>query len=142
MLRERLYGTGDGALDLGQIDTLDTLVQREGWRMADLAEAMRVDASTATRAVARLVAAGLAARSASSSDARCVVVAATPDGRARHALIAERRRSAITEILAGFEPEEQATLAELMERLVAGLDEWTARPTLPATDPTVAPVSA
>ena len=122
----RLYGTGDDALDLGQVDTLDLLVQRDGWRMSELAEALRVDASTATRAVGRLVQAGLALRTASPGDARGVVVAATKEGRARHAAIAARRRAAMADILVGFGAADRRSLAELLERLVAGLDAYTA----------------
>ena len=44
------------------MDTLDLLVQQPAWRMSELAEALRVDPSTATRAVQRLVRAGLADR--------------------------------------------------------------------------------
>ena len=58
--RPMVYGEGDEALDLGQVDVLDLLVFHGSARMGELAEALRVDASTATRAVNRLVDAGLA----------------------------------------------------------------------------------
>jgi hypothetical protein len=32
-VREFLFGTGDDALELGQMDTLDLLAQRPAWRM-------------------------------------------------------------------------------------------------------------
>ena len=131
-LRDRLYGTGDDALDLGQVDTLDLLVQRDGWRMSELAEALRVDASSATRAIGRLVQAGLALRTASPGDARGVVVAATKEGRRRHDAIAERRRVAMAEILAGFDAADRRALADLLERLVSGLDAYTATDAPPA----------
>src|SRR3954451_25371811 len=54
-LRPLLFGTGPDALELGQVGTLDLLALHGPVRMRDLAEALRVDASTATRAVARLV---------------------------------------------------------------------------------------
>ncbi|MBU3703389.1 MAG: MarR family transcriptional regulator, partial [Ilumatobacteraceae bacterium] len=63
-LRDKLFGEGDSALDPGQVDTLDLLVERESWRMGDLAEALRVDPSTATRAIQRLEKLHLAERSA------------------------------------------------------------------------------
>jgi DNA-binding MarR family transcriptional regulator len=121
-LRAYLYGDDPDALDLGQVDTLDLLVQRDAWRMRDLACALRVDASTATRAVDRLVAADLAARTRSPQDARAVEVALTPDGRAQHAVLVERRRLAMDRILDGFSEEERRSLAELLERLIAGVD--------------------
>ena len=37
-LRSKLFGEGESALDPGQVDTLDLLVEREFWRMGDLAE--------------------------------------------------------------------------------------------------------
>ena len=46
--RDRVYGAG---LDVGQADALELLVVGGGCRMAELAAALRVDASTATRAV-------------------------------------------------------------------------------------------
>ena len=55
-LREYLLGTGDEALEQGQMDSLDLLARQPSWRMSDLAEALRIDPSTATRAVQRLVA--------------------------------------------------------------------------------------
>lgn len=121
-LRTFLFGGGPHALDLGQIDTLDLLAQAESWRMRDLATALRVDASTATRAVDRLVTAGLAERTRPSADARAVAVALTPLGRERHAAVMARRRIAMDRILVGFSAEERGTLADLLERLVAGVD--------------------
>jgi DNA-binding MarR family transcriptional regulator len=121
-LRAFLFGEGPDALDLGQIDTLDLLAQAESWRMRDLAAALRVDASTATRAVDRLVSAGLAERTRPSADARAVAVALTPLGRDRHDTVMARRRIAMDRILEGFATEERAVLADLLERLVAGLD--------------------
>lgn len=125
-LRAFLYGEGPDALDLGQVDTLDLLNQRDAWRMRDLACALRVDASTATRAVDRLADEGLAVRTRSAQDARSVEVALTPLGRERHTELAERRRLAMHRILDEFSAEERALLAELLERLVAGVDRLVA----------------
>jgi hypothetical protein len=44
--RPMVYGEGDEALDLGQVDALDLLVFHGSARMGELAEALRVDAST------------------------------------------------------------------------------------------------
>ena len=62
VLREQFLGTGEDALEPGQMDTLDVLLSRESWRMGDLADALRVDPSTATRAVERLTRINLAER--------------------------------------------------------------------------------
>lgn len=123
-LRERIYGAGAGGLDLGQADALDLLVQRGGCRMGELAEAMRVDASTATRAVARLVDADLARRVDSESDRRVVVIEPTAQGLALHADVVGRAREAVGAILGEFTDDEKQQLAELLERLVASVDRF------------------
>ena len=120
-LRSKLFGEGDSALDPGQVDTLDLLTEREHWRMGDLADALKVDPSTATRAVQRLEKLGLAERKALATDGRVVTVAVTPAGRDRHAIISERRMKAIIEILTDFTPAEQATMAELLDRFVVAI---------------------
>jgi DNA-binding MarR family transcriptional regulator len=121
-LRRQLYGAGPGAIDMGQVDTLDLLVQRPAWRMSDLAAALRVDASTATRAVSRLVDAGLVSRTAAPDDARVVMAAATARGRRAQRRLAERRRHLLDRILDDFDEDEQGHLADLLERLVSGVD--------------------
>jgi len=122
VLKDHFFGTGEQALEPGQVDTLDLLVQQEAWRMGDLADALRVDPSTATRAVQRLLNAGLAERRASPDDGRVVMVTASVEGRARHALIAARRRGAMARLLCDFDLGERRELAALLERFVAALD--------------------
>lgn len=123
-IRAILHGTGADALDLGQVDALDLLVQRDAWRMTDLADALRIDRSTGTRAVARLVEAGLAARAVAPGDARGVLVRTTARGRRVQERLAERRRQFVRDVLSGFDADERATLADLLERLVQGVDEY------------------
>lgn len=122
--RDHLFGAGADALEPGQVDTLDLLVQQPAWRMSELAEALRIDPSTATRAVQRLLKAGLAERRPCADDGRVVMVSATEAGQARHAAIAGRRREALATMLAAFEPHERELLADLMERLVHSLDDF------------------
>src|SRR3546814_1388097 len=69
-------------LDPGQADALDAVVTHGPCRMSDIAVVLRVDRSSATRAVDRLEAAGLVARRADPDDARGIVVADTQAGRA------------------------------------------------------------
>jgi DNA-binding MarR family transcriptional regulator len=127
VLRDRLYGAGRDALEPGQVDTLDLLVQREAWRMSDLADALRVDPSTATRAVQRLERARLAVRVPSPDDGRVVMVSATAEGIERLAAIDAGRRESLSSILAPFTAAERQELAELMSRLVDSLDAFAAR---------------
>lgn len=122
-LRDKLFGEGDSALDPGQVDTLDLLVERDSWRMGDLAEALRVDPSTATRAIQRLEKLNLAERSALPSDGRVVTVSITAAGRERHAIIGARRLKAMSQILSRFSASELVTLEELLGRFVKAIDE-------------------
>jgi len=126
-LQNHLFGTGEHALEQGQMDTLDMLAQRASWRMSELADALRVDPSTATRAVQRLVNSGLADRRTSDEDGRVVMVAITRAGRRRHADVAQRRSEVMSHLLGSFEPSERAVLADLFERFVGSLDEFVSR---------------
>jgi DNA-binding MarR family transcriptional regulator len=123
-LRDYLFGTEDEALEQGQMDSLDLLARRPSWRMSDLAEALRIDPSTATRAVQRLVTAGLAVRTPNEDDGRVVMVEITDAGRARHADVNARRGLLMTHMLSAFTPEERPVLADMLERFVAAVDEF------------------
>lgn len=123
-LREFLLGSGDDALEQGQMDTLDMLASQSAWRMSELAEALRVDPSTATRAVQRLVNSGLAVRRPSDDDGRVVMVAITDAGRTRHADVAARRGRLMKHLLESFAPEERPVLADLLERFVGSVDDF------------------
>lgn len=125
-LIDYLFGTGEDALEVGQMDTLDLLVQQPFWRMGDLADALRVDPSTATRAVQRLEKFGLATRCNNPADKRVVMVSATGDGHARHAEAAHRRHEVITHILGVFDHDELEQLASSLERFVGALDDFVA----------------
>jgi DNA-binding MarR family transcriptional regulator len=127
ILRDLLQG--DVGLDLGQLDTLEHLVHSGTCRMRELADAMRVDASTATRAVDRLVDTGLAARSADPADARCVRVSATAAGIATYEELAASRLQSLVEMIAHLDTGERRQLAHGMEQLVAALDAFVARRT-------------
>lgn len=111
------------ALDPGQADALDAVVTHGPCRMSDVAVILRVDRSSATRAIDRLETAGLVARRADPDDARGIVVAATPAGRALLERVRDRATAMLAEVLAAFSTEDRDRLAELMERLVEALDE-------------------
>jgi DNA-binding MarR family transcriptional regulator len=123
-LRRLLHGGGgsEAPLEPAQVDALDVLVSRPGQRMSEMAQAMRIDASTATRAVERLEAAGLAERLPAGDDRRAVVANATAAGRRMHERLVEGRLATLRAVLADFSPEERETLANLLERLVTGID--------------------
>ena len=123
-LQKHLFGCGEDALEQGQMDTLDLLAQQQNWRMSDLAEALRVDPSTATRAVQRLVNVGLADRRPDDDDGRVVMVRITSAGRARHADVAARRSEVMRHLLNAFTPHERPVLADLLDRFVASIDDF------------------
>jgi DNA-binding MarR family transcriptional regulator len=132
-LRDYLLGTGEEALEQGQMDSLDLLAREPSWRMSELAEALRIDPSTATRAVQRLVSSGLAVRSSHDEDGRVVMVEITDAGRSRHADVNARRGLLMTHMLGAFTPEERPVLADMLQRFVAAVDEFVKHPAdLPA----------
>jgi DNA-binding MarR family transcriptional regulator len=122
-LRYQFFGSSHDALEQGQMDTLDLLLVRDGWRMCELAEALRVDPSTATRAVQRLVNDGLAERRQSTYDGRVVLVYPSAEGKLRHAAVARRRVRELCRILSAFDADERAQLAGLLSRFVDAFDE-------------------
>jgi DNA-binding MarR family transcriptional regulator len=124
VLRPLLFGDGEDALEPGQYDTLDLLVRADAWRMSALAEALRVDPSTATRAIQRLTRLGLVERTNCTQDGRVVLVRASETGRTRHAAIVRHRRRVMEAVLAPFSDAEQAQLADLLDRMVGAMDAF------------------
>jgi DNA-binding MarR family transcriptional regulator len=120
-LREYLLGPDD-PLEQGQMDALDMLINRDSRTMSSLAGRLRVNRSTATRAVDRLVTDGLVERFPSPDDGRVVLVRITAEGRRRHAAIDKRRSKAMQQILSEFNSDEREQLATLLERLVSSVD--------------------
>jgi DNA-binding MarR family transcriptional regulator len=123
-LRERIYRGEAGSVDLGLADALEVVTLLGPCRMRDLAEALRVEPSTATRTVDRLVEKGLVARVPDPDDARGVLVAPTDRGAQVRARVAEQARAALSEILSAFSDEEQDQLADLLGRLVDSVDRY------------------
>lgn len=123
-LRDFLYGSDDESIEQGQMDTLDILAQRPSWKMSELADALNVEPSTATRAVERLVKSGMAERQASADDGRVVRVLITPVGRCMHNTVVERRTELLTFILKSFRRSELPVFADMLERMVTAVDEF------------------
>jgi DNA-binding MarR family transcriptional regulator len=125
-LREHLFATPNGPLEPGQVDTLELIVQQPEWRMCDLAEALRVDPSTATRAVQRMVTLGLAERKPNRVDGRVVMVAATETGISCHAELVRNRRALMQHVMGSFAAEERIIFTDLLERFVDAVDTFVA----------------
>ena len=120
--RDVVYGVGGSAIEPGQMDALDLLVTVESCRMGDLAEHLRIDPSTATRAVQRLIKDGLAERVTHDGDGRVVAIAATERGRRIHGEVHIRRRDLTLAILSEYTPEERFVLADFLERFTVAMD--------------------
>lgn len=121
-LRDHFLGSGPDGIEQGPMDTLDVLMARRDWRMSDLADALRVDPSTATRAVQRLERQGLAERRTCGDDGRVVIVRASRAGARRHRTVSKRRAAAMGRLLAAFDDDERRQLADLLERFVHEID--------------------
>jgi DNA-binding MarR family transcriptional regulator len=119
-VRDYMYGRG--TLEQGQIDALDYLVRRDR-KMKGLAGKLRIDPSSATRAVQRLVKDGLADRYASPEDGRVVMVRITDEGRRAQAEVAARRALVMQRVLSAFQPDDRAALADLLDRFVQSVDD-------------------
>jgi len=112
---------GDEPFEPGQMDALDLLARRDR-TMKQLAERLRIDPSSATRAAQRLVADGFAERYDAPEDGRIVMIRISAVGRRRHAAVAERRSTAMAMLLSEFDNDERAHLADLLDRFVVALD--------------------
>ena len=101
---------------------LGALREREGMSVSEIAEVIGVDQPRASRLVNDSAERGLVTRRADERDARRSVVELTEAGRAMLSSTNERRRTAVTDAMAGFTEEETAVFAALFSRFVAG---WT-----------------
>ncbi len=126
-VRDSIYGVGGSALDPGQMDALDFLVLTPSCRMSELAEHLRIDPSSATRAVQRLIKDNLAERVEHEGDGRVVAIAATERGRKIDEQVASRRRELIFAVLEEFNEDEQHQFAEFLERFLTSVDSYVAK---------------
>lgn len=106
----------------GQLDTMDVISHLGSCSMVELSAALRIDASTATRAVDRLVETGMAERRRSDEDARTVMVELTRKGRALERRLTGERLLHMERILDALMPEDRQPLAEALEGLLAATD--------------------
>jgi DNA-binding MarR family transcriptional regulator len=99
---------------LPQYRMLVLLCSRGPQRVADLAEALGVNPSTATRMSDRLVTKHLVRRQRQVSDRRSVRVAVTPAGRALVDHVTERRRGEIARVVQAMPMEARVPLVEAL----------------------------
>ncbi len=106
----------------GQLDTMDVIARLGTCTMVELSAALRIDASTATRAVDRLAETGLVQRQRSETDARTVLVELTKKGRDLERRLTAERMGNMERILAHVGAAEREKLATALETLLAAVD--------------------
>ena len=127
VLRSHLLGPDGPQLEQAQLDALEILASEpSGWRMSEFADALRVDPSTATRAITRLERHGLAERVAVEDDKRIVTARATALGRQKVKKVGRLRAVGMQRLLEPFEPEERRQFADYLERFVGSIDDLVA----------------
>ncbi len=121
--RDLVYGQGPTALDALQADMLTRLTGEKTWRMGDLANALSIDASTATRTADKLVRARLAVRYPAQNDGRGVLISATQLGFERIADIQEKRMDILTSMLSHWNEDDIARFAVLFSRAAEDIED-------------------
>lgn len=101
---------------------------------ADLARAYGIDASAATRLISRMEKRGLLSRQRDGQDRRVVRIALTAQGHALADGIPDCFMHVRNKLVAGFAPDELASLKEMLRRILTNAEEAAARP-MPAVPP-------
>ncbi len=119
----RAAGLNEQVLDTGDVDALEQIAVMGEGPMADLARGLRIDPSTATRAIDRLVAKGLVVRRRDGFDARRQLVALSPAGEAAQVESARRRTALAQRLVKRFDLADQDEIGRLWPRLASAIDE-------------------
>lgn len=123
-VKDYFYARGGEPLDIALADALSFICTRGPLRMGELADLMHITPASTTRAVGCLVDKGLVERVKAEDDQRSIVVTPTEKGRERFEEINRRIQTGLTRILADFTVEEQAQLADYLERFVDAVDRF------------------
>jgi DNA-binding MarR family transcriptional regulator len=108
---------GGPPLESGEIDTLDQIAWTSPCQMHEIASGLQVDASTATRAVDRLIRRGLVERARDPDDGRFVSVWITSEGRRVHSALLARRLEFVASVLDQFDDADRQALLRLLPAL-------------------------
>ncbi len=118
--RARLDGD---TVDPSQAALLYTLKTRGALRLGDIAEAMKLDASTVSRHVQQLGDRGFIERGPDPEDGRASIITLTDDGRAGLTSSFEQRRAILAEAIADWNDDEREQLRAQLSRLAAALGD-------------------
>lgn len=121
-LSARAIAALDEAVTLPQLRVLVMVASRGTLNLAAVAAGLGVHASNATRAVDRLVVAGLLARGDDPTDRRNLLLELTPAGRSLVDGVMEHRRAAVVEILERMPARARRGLAEVLDAFAAAAD--------------------
>ncbi|HVW32775.1 MAG TPA: MarR family transcriptional regulator [Acidimicrobiia bacterium] len=118
-LQQRVAAGAGAGLERAAYVALRRIHDQGAVRLSELAQQLDLDASTVSRQVRHLEAAGLVARRDDPGDGRACVVGLTDAGGRALAALAGARRRFVAEVVAGWSDEDRAVLAGLLERLAA-----------------------
>lgn len=123
-LQRRFFAELGEVVELSTLRTLRAIETMPDGEVCvgDVAGALAVDASTASRLVDQTVHAGYVTRGTSQRDRRRIVLGLSTSGTELLSRAAEVRRTLLAEMTAGWSEDEIATLGDLLCRLRDGLD--------------------
>lgn len=121
-LQREIYTVGGVELTAVQVDILETVIVRPGMRMNEIAAALTVDASTASRTLAPLVELGLIERRSDPADRRLIIIEPTVPGRARAERIAEARRELMRSVFDRMATDRIGLLVDLLEDYIDAVE--------------------
>ena len=119
----RSLAEAEEQVSLAQYRVLVVLASRGPQRLADLAEALAVQPSTATRVSDRLVRKALVRRQRSSADRREIRLALSSIGRQLVDEVTRRRRAEITRLVSALDPGERQALVGALRSLAHAAGE-------------------
>ncbi|MET0468943.1 MAG: MarR family transcriptional regulator [Aeromicrobium sp.] len=120
--RFRARAEGD-SVEPSQASLLYVLKMHGAMRLGDLAETMRLDASTVSRHVHQLGERGYIDREPDPADGRARIIAISPAGRAALKHTFDQRRAFITEAMADWSPADRERLRDDVLRLTRELPD-------------------
>ncbi|MGH9049151.1 MAG: MarR family winged helix-turn-helix transcriptional regulator [Acidimicrobiia bacterium] len=120
-VHERIVALAGVEIEQVEAVALSRLADAQGMRLGELAQQLRVDCSTASRHVSRLVERGLARREPDPLDARAVVLTATAAGQRLIRRLRAAHCQLLDERLATWSDDDLRALVGLTGRLVDDL---------------------
>lgn len=109
-------------LDLTALAILSFVTEHPGSRISDVADILRLDLSNASRQSALLERIGLIARRTDPHDRRSALLEPTTQGKEVLHTASSDSRAFMEKVFADWKPEELATLAHLLVRVVASVN--------------------